>query len=91
VVVFLSEQPVHSVSVNQFAIGVYEVTVGEFRQFVNATGYKTEAEKQGSCYAIYFGDNAGKVPTGVIQAFLKTTSIRLFVSVGTMRRLIPTG
>jgi len=44
------EQPVHSVSVNQFAMGVYEVTVGEFRQFVNTTGYRTEAEKKGSCY-----------------------------------------
>ncbi len=45
------EQPVHSVSVNQFAMGQYEVTVGEFRQFVNATGYRTDAEKDGNCYS----------------------------------------
>jgi formylglycine-generating enzyme required for sulfatase activity len=44
------EKPVHSVSVARFAMGRYEVTVGEFRQFVNATGYKTDAEKQGSCW-----------------------------------------
>ena len=28
-----------------FYIGKYEVTVGEFRRFVDETGYKTEAEK----------------------------------------------
>ena len=40
-----NEQPVHEVSVERFAIGRYPVTVYEFKQFVNATGYKTEAEK----------------------------------------------
>jgi formylglycine-generating enzyme required for sulfatase activity len=40
------EQPVHQVSIAQFAMGRYEITVGEFRQFVNATGYKTDAEKE---------------------------------------------
>ncbi|MEN8221157.1 MAG: formylglycine-generating enzyme family protein, partial [Pseudomonadota bacterium] len=44
------EQPLHDVSVGRFAMGRYEVTVGEFRRFVNATGYKTDAEKEGSCY-----------------------------------------
>jgi formylglycine-generating enzyme required for sulfatase activity len=43
------EQPVHRVSVGEFAMGMYEVTVGEFKKFVNATGYRTDAEKQGSC------------------------------------------
>jgi formylglycine-generating enzyme required for sulfatase activity/uncharacterized caspase-like protein len=46
------EKPVHKVSITQpFAMGRYEVTVGEFRQFVNATGYRTDAEKKGSCYS----------------------------------------
>jgi len=45
------EQPVHSVSVEKFAMGRYEVTVAEFRRFVKATGYQTDAEKQGSCYS----------------------------------------
>jgi formylglycine-generating enzyme required for sulfatase activity len=45
------ERPVHQVSIAQFAIGRYEITVGEFRQFVNATGYKTDAEKGGDCQA----------------------------------------
>jgi formylglycine-generating enzyme required for sulfatase activity len=43
------EQPVHQVSVGRFAMGRYEVTVGEFRRFVKATGYKTDAEKGGGC------------------------------------------
>jgi formylglycine-generating enzyme required for sulfatase activity len=45
------EKPVHKVSITQaFAMGRYEVTVAEFRQFVNATGYKTEAETGDGCY-----------------------------------------
>jgi formylglycine-generating enzyme required for sulfatase activity len=45
------EKPVHKVNITQdFGMGRYEVTVGEFRQFVNATGYRTEAEKGDGCY-----------------------------------------
>ena len=33
-----------------FYMGVHEVTVGQFRAFVKATGYKTEAEKGGGAY-----------------------------------------
>jgi formylglycine-generating enzyme required for sulfatase activity len=35
-----NEQPVHEVSVVRFAMELYEVTMGEFRRFVKATGYK---------------------------------------------------
>jgi formylglycine-generating enzyme required for sulfatase activity len=45
------EKPVHRVSINKFAMGRYELTVGEFRQFVNANGYKTDAEKGGDCWS----------------------------------------
>jgi serine/threonine protein kinase len=44
------EKPVHSVTVNSFYISKYEVTVAEFEKFVNATGYKTDAEKEGWSY-----------------------------------------
>jgi formylglycine-generating enzyme required for sulfatase activity len=44
------EKPVHRVSISRFAMSRTEVTVGEFRHFVNATGYKTEAEKGEGCY-----------------------------------------
>jgi len=33
--------PIHKVSLKAFSIGKYEVTVKEFAQFINATGYKT--------------------------------------------------
>jgi formylglycine-generating enzyme required for sulfatase activity len=35
----------HRVTVVAFAMGQYEVTVGELRRFVDATGYKTDAER----------------------------------------------
>jgi formylglycine-generating enzyme len=46
---FPSEKPVHEVCVNDFALAKYDVTVGEFRTFTVATGYKTEAEEKGGC------------------------------------------
>ncbi|NVJ98199.1 MAG: SUMF1/EgtB/PvdO family nonheme iron enzyme [Alphaproteobacteria bacterium] len=33
-------KPVHSVAIKSFAMGKYEVTVREFRQFIDATGYE---------------------------------------------------
>jgi len=44
-------------------MGQNEVTVGEFRQFVNATGYKTEAEKGDGCYV----DKNGKGSWGYVK------------------------
>ncbi|NJO17524.1 MAG: SUMF1/EgtB/PvdO family nonheme iron enzyme [Thioploca sp.] len=48
-----NERPVHEVSINRFAIGRYEVTVGEFKQFIEATSYQTE--KQLNC-RVYKGN-----------------------------------
>ena len=40
------ELPVRSVNVNErFALGRHEVTLAEYRQFVDATGYRTAAER----------------------------------------------
>ena len=39
------EKPVHSVTVPAFRMGKYEVTVGQFRRFIEATGYRTDAER----------------------------------------------
>lgn len=39
-----NELPVHRVTVDDFYLSKYEVTVGEFREFVNETGYVTSAE-----------------------------------------------
>jgi formylglycine-generating enzyme required for sulfatase activity len=44
------EQPRHLVKVRGFALGATEVTVRQFRAFVEATGYRTDAEKEGSAW-----------------------------------------
>jgi formylglycine-generating enzyme required for sulfatase activity len=45
-----NEKPAHEVCVDDFYIGKYEVTVGEFRRFTKETGYLTEAERQDGCH-----------------------------------------
>jgi formylglycine-generating enzyme required for sulfatase activity len=42
-----AERPAHDVTLSHFAVGKYPLTVGELRRFVKATGYKTEAEREG--------------------------------------------
>ena len=39
------EKPVHDVCLTGFSMGKYEVTLGQFRAFVEDTGYKSDAEK----------------------------------------------
>ncbi|MDS4059589.1 MAG: SUMF1/EgtB/PvdO family nonheme iron enzyme, partial [Candidatus Contendobacter sp.] len=50
-----SDERLHSVTVRDFEIGQDEVTVGEFTRFVNATGHRTDAERNAGgkegCYA----------------------------------------
>ena len=41
------ETPVHEVEIQSFFMDRTEVTVGDFAQFVEITGYKTEAESIG--------------------------------------------
>jgi formylglycine-generating enzyme required for sulfatase activity len=53
------ERPLHKVCVDDFYLGKYEVRVGDFRKFVNETGYRTEAESGDGCYT-YKGDKWGK-------------------------------
>ena len=50
------ESPIHHVKINyDFAMSQYEVTKGEFAQFVKATQYKTDIEKSGGCYSHWSG------------------------------------
>ena len=44
------EQPVHSVTLSSFYLGKYEITVSQFMQFINETGYQTDADKDGGGY-----------------------------------------
>jgi formylglycine-generating enzyme required for sulfatase activity len=49
---FDNEGPVHEVRIGyRLAVGQYEVSRGEFGRFAQATDYKTEAERNGGCYA----------------------------------------
>lgn len=45
------EKPVHRVYVDNFYMDKYEVTVAKFKQFIDATAYSTDAEKEGWSYA----------------------------------------
>jgi len=40
-------ETLHKVKVSDFSMGRYAVTVSEFRSFVDATGFRTDAEKEG--------------------------------------------
>ena len=47
-----TDEPLHWVRLTDgYRIQTTEVTVGQFRKFVNTTGYLTEAEKNGGCWA----------------------------------------
>lgn len=47
-----SSVPVHTVSIKPFRLAKYETTVAQFRQFVEATGYRTE----GDCWKLAAND-----------------------------------
>jgi formylglycine-generating enzyme required for sulfatase activity len=47
-----NEKPVHTVTVGDFYMGKYEVTVAQFRQFINETSYRTDAEKGDGSYIV---------------------------------------
>ena len=59
------EKPTHTVTVNSFMMGKYEVTVGQFAQFVAESNHKTDAEKQGSSWYWNPDINAWKDTTGI--------------------------
>ena len=63
---FTNEQPSHRVRITKpFYLGAHEVTRGQFRQFIDDTGYQTDAEK---------GDPKG---LGVVESVEGKTKLRL--------------
>jgi formylglycine-generating enzyme required for sulfatase activity len=47
----IPETPVHTVELGPFFIGKYEITVADFREFTEETGYRTSAEKHEGAYS----------------------------------------
>jgi len=59
------EGPQHEVTVVQpFAIARCETTVAEFRRFVEATNYQTEAETGAGCYVLNAAETGGEKRKG---------------------------
>jgi len=52
---YTDEHPAHAVFVDDFYMAKYEVTVSDFKRFIDESGYKTEVEKRG--YSYKYGDN----------------------------------
>ncbi len=59
-VVYDNEKPQHRVTIERgFGLGVREVSVEEFRRFIESTGYRTAAERSGS--SSVFDEAAGRL------------------------------
>src|SRR5262245_57607657 len=58
------EAPVHTVELDSFFIDSTEVTVAEFAKFIEATGYRTEAENFGWSAVFDFETGAWKRADG---------------------------
>ncbi len=50
------EKPPHAVTIQDFYMGKYEVTVAQFKAFIDATAYQTDADKEGNS-RIYNGSS----------------------------------
>ncbi len=70
---YREEQPINSVSLNEFEIDIHEVTNAQFREFVDATGYVTSAER---ATEIGFPTNGSPVLSSVGWSFVEGASWR---------------
>jgi len=55
---FNDELPAHEVYVDAFYIDKYEVTNRQFKEFVDGTGYVTDAEREGASAVMVLADQA---------------------------------
>jgi formylglycine-generating enzyme required for sulfatase activity len=70
------EKPPHEVEIAPFYLGKYEVTVGEFRQFVNESGNVTDAEKNNNEGSYFFYDNEWNLVQGINWRYDENKNIR---------------
>ena len=56
------QSPPYKISIDAFLIDQHEVTNQNFRQFVDATGYKTTAERQGKSWGYSTNGDPGEIP-----------------------------
>ena len=68
------EKPVHQVTVSDFYISKYEVTVRQFKEFVDNTGYQTDADRFGGTY-FWEGDSL-KMKPGINWKFDEYFNLR---------------
>lgn len=54
------EKPPHNVCVNNFYLGMYEVTVGQYKEFVRETGYITDMERVKGRVSAEFSEDSAK-------------------------------
>lgn len=59
---FNDELPLHEVYVDAFYIDKYETTNRQFKEFVDATGYVTEAERNGGASEVMVPANQADTP-----------------------------
>jgi sulfatase modifying factor 1 len=60
-----AERPAHLVTVSDFHLGRLEVTVGQYRTFVEETGYRTDVERAGGALDIDLEMNTFKRREGI--------------------------
>jgi formylglycine-generating enzyme required for sulfatase activity len=56
-----SDETPHTVSVGSFSMMKHEVTVAQFKQFIDDTGYQTDADKRTGGYGSYIWDGSSWV------------------------------
>jgi len=69
-----AEKPLHNVTVSDFYMGKMEVTLAQFKAFIDATLYTTDAEKDGGSY-VWIGSKY-KIKSGVNWLFNGKGSMR---------------
>ncbi len=61
---YADELPRHTVRLSSFYLDAHEVTNAQFANFVEATGYITQAERDGHCWAYFEGETDWQYAVG---------------------------